>query len=195
MKLILIRHGMTLANEKRLYCGSTDLGLSEAGRAQLIRQKGEVNYPDIDGMRVLTSGKKRCEETLSIIYGDIDHACDVRLAEMDFGIFEMHSYDELKEWPEYMEWITGDNESNPVPSGESGVIMTKRVLDALDELLAEGRDTAIVTHGGVISAIMAYLFPAENKNRYEWQCAPGRGYVIEICGETRSYFAFRSRPA
>ena len=35
MSIYLIRHGKTEANEKRLYCGSTDLPLSEKGRAEL----------------------------------------------------------------------------------------------------------------------------------------------------------------
>lgn len=36
MKLILIRHGKTEANEKHLYCGSTDVSLSESGIKELI---------------------------------------------------------------------------------------------------------------------------------------------------------------
>ena len=32
MSIYLIRHGKTEANEKHLYCGSTDLPLSEKGR-------------------------------------------------------------------------------------------------------------------------------------------------------------------
>ena len=30
MTIYLIRHGKTLANERRLYCGSTDIGLCSA---------------------------------------------------------------------------------------------------------------------------------------------------------------------
>ena len=37
MTVYLIRHGKTEANEKRLYCGSTDLPLSEKGREELNR--------------------------------------------------------------------------------------------------------------------------------------------------------------
>lgn len=35
MKLYLIRHGKTEANERHLYCGSTDLPLSNAGIREL----------------------------------------------------------------------------------------------------------------------------------------------------------------
>jgi len=40
MKLILIRHGKTEANEKHLYCGSTDIPLSDGGKAELIEKNG-----------------------------------------------------------------------------------------------------------------------------------------------------------
>lgn len=39
-------------------------------------------------------------------------------------------------------------------------------------------DACIVTHGGVIAALMEHLFPGENKNRYEWQSKNGCGYII-----------------
>lgn len=39
-------------------------------------------------------------------------------------------------------------------------------------------DACIVTHGGVIAALMEHLFPKENKNRYEWQSKNGCGYII-----------------
>ena len=37
MTIYLIRHGKTKANERRLYCGSTDLPLSLVGREELSR--------------------------------------------------------------------------------------------------------------------------------------------------------------
>lgn len=187
MKLILIRHGKTEANEKHLYCGKTDLPLSKAGREELKVCKTILRYPDPTGMKILTSGMKRCEETLEILWGKVPHSADARFREMDLGKFEMHSYEELKEDPEYLAWITGDNESNVTPGGESGKMMTERVLAALKDLLASGQDALLITHGGVIAAIMAHLFPKEGKNRYEWQPAPGEGYVIDFPGQTYGF--------
>ena len=182
MKLILLRHGTTAANERHLYCGSTDIGLSEAGKAALEKRKAEGMLPDITGMRVLTGGKRRCEETLLILFGEVEHEIDPAFCEMDFGAFEMRSYEELKNDPDYIAWISGDNEMNIAPGGESGELMKRRVLDGLHRLISGGRDSLVVTHGGVIAAIMASLFPAEGKNRYEWQPAPGGGYVIDLDG-------------
>lgn len=185
MKLVLIRHGKTDANEKRMYCGSTDISLSEKGRKEISGLKSSVAYPDARGFDVLTSGKKRCEETLFALFGNMPHRADARFSEIDFGAFEMHTYDELKERSDYIEWITGDNEANVAPGGESGNIMKARVINALDELILSGRDTILITHGGVIAAIMEHLFPDEGKNRYEWQPAPGRGYLLVISGKEK----------
>ena len=180
MNLILIRHGRTGANEKHLYCGSTDIPLSDGGRAELFAKKETTAYPDITGVRILISGMKRCEETLAILYGDIPHETDTAFREMAFGAFEMRSYEEMKNDPDYIAWITGDNEANITPGGESGNRMTERVINGLNRLMEENRDVLLVTHGGVIAAIMASLFPEEGRNRYEWQPKPGGGYIIDI---------------
>ena len=170
MTIYLIRHGKTEANEKHLYCGRTDLSLSVVGREELQN----IRY-DIKNVRFITSGMKRTDETMRILFGDAPYEIDSRFREVDFGIFEMHSYDQLKATPEYQAWLAGDNESNGPPEGESGKQMKERVLSAFSEIQ---EDTCIITHGGVIATIMERLFPEENKNRYEWQPKPGRGYAI-----------------
>lgn len=170
MTIYLIRHGKTMANERRLYCGSTDLSLSESGREEL---RG-ISY-DIRNVRFLTSGMKRADETLALLFGDVPYETEPRFREMDFGVFEMHGYEELKDRPDYQAWLSGDNEANVPPGGESGKQMMTRVLEALAEIR---EDTCLVTHGGVIAGIMAHLFPQEGKNRYQWQPKNGRGYCI-----------------
>ena len=174
MTIYLIRHGKTSANEKHLYCGSTDLPLSDAGKEELR----SVHY-DIENARILTSGMKRTNETLHILFGDVPYEVEPRFREVDFGIFEMHSYNELKDIPEYQEWITGDNEANIPPRGESGNQMTQRVLKAFSEIR---EDTCLVAHGGVIACIMAHLFPEEGRNRYQWQPKNGGGWILEDSG-------------
>lgn len=174
MSIYLIRHGKTLANERSLYCGSTDLPLSEAGISQLEQLHYSI-CPD----RFVTSGMKRTDETLRCLFGNVPYTVDTRFREVDFGVFEMKSYAQLKDEPAYQSWISGDNEANVPPGGESGVQMTRRVLEAFSGL-PEG--TALITHGGVISAIMASLFPEAGRNRYQWQ--PGNGCGYEINGDT-----------
>ena len=191
MKLILIRHGKTEANERHLYCGSTDISLSENGKSEMMHRRENTVYPNPDGFRILTSGMKRCEETLEILYGKVTHETDCAFCEMDFGAFEMRSYEEMKNDPDYIAWISGDNEANITPGGESGNMMTARVIEGVNRLIEEGGDTLLVTHGGVIAAIMASLFPNAGKNRYEWQPKPGEGYMVDT--ETNTYDIIKNR--
>ncbi len=178
-KIHLIRHGRTAANENWLYCGATDIPLTENGRQALAELRESRVYPDISRCLVCTSGMLRTEQTLFELFGDVPHITEPGLREMDFGDFEMRAYSELKNVPEYIEWISGDNEKKPCPNGESGEMMQARVISAFDRLVSEyGQDILIVAHGGVIAAIMSRLFPNDSKNRYDWQPSGGAGYTV-----------------
>ena len=174
-KLYLIRHGATQANLEHRYCGSTDLPLSSQGRQALQA----LSYPIPAGCRFLTSGMLRTNQTMELLFGQISYEKNPAFREVDFGAFEMHSYDQLKDLEEYQKWITGDNEKNIPPNGESGEQMGIRVMEGIKKLIEEDQDTVLISHGGVIAFLMEQLFSDEEKNRYLWQPKPGCGYVIE----------------
>lgn len=178
MKLTLIRHGTTEGNLRRLYYGKTDLPLAPCGIDDLLSLKSKGGYPA--AMQYYTSGMRRTEETLSLLYGDVPHDILPGLAEMDFGEFEMHAYEELRENPRYQAWISGDIEANVCPGGESGVQVTARALRELQPLLKADTDAACITHGGVIAGLMAIWF--EGGNRSTWTPHPGHGFEIEFLG-------------
>lgn len=179
MKLTLIRHGITEGNLKRLYYGSTDLPLIEESITQLKELARKGGYPTAP--RYYTSGMLRAEQTLAAIYGDVPHTAVPELREIDFGDFEMRSYEDLRCDPDYIKWITGDNEANVIPNGESGVIVTERALAAIKDIVSGGTDAVCVTHGGVIGGVMAKLFPLSS-GRYEFTPEPGMGYTVEFEG-------------
>ncbi|MEA4965731.1 MAG: histidine phosphatase family protein [Oscillospiraceae bacterium] len=173
----LLRHGKTEANERFLYCGVSDLPLTAAGAEELRILRDTHRYPAKDGLTFFTSGLRRTEETLRILYGEVPHTASSDLREMDFGEFELQSYDVLRDTDSYQRWLTGDNCQNRCPGGESGQEMAARVLSAFRALPEQG-DLLLVLHGGPIAAILAALFPAEPKNRYDWQPRNGQGYRI-----------------
>ncbi len=191
-RLVLLRHGITEANRLHRYCGSTDLSLDPQALAEFRAVRAGLVYPDPAGFQILTSGMARTEQTLLELYGAVPHGVERDFREMDFGAFENRTYAELKDNPAYQAWLTGDNEQNVCPGGESGAQMTARVLAALDRLEA---DTLLVTHGGVIAAIMAHLFPDQNRNRYQWQPQPFCGYEIARTPDGAEYRGIPERPA
>ncbi len=178
--IYLFRHGMTELNKKYAYCGSTDVPLCQEGIDSLIELKKKYTFPDISDCRILTSGMKRTLQTLEILYPDQKSRADIseNFREIDFGEFEGFTYEELKERQDYQKWITGNNESNICPNGESGEQMKKRVMGAFCSIEKNEYSYALFTHGGVIACIMEHLFPFEHKNRWEWQCGFGEGYAL-----------------
>ena len=181
MKLILIRHGETEANQKHLYCGHTDVPLTHEAKEQL-KQNQQPKF-QTQGMRIITSGAKRCEETAELLFPHAPREQTPAFLELNFGDFEMKSYEELKDTAEYQTWIKDDCK-NKTPNGESGEDLENRVIKAINEIIKEDKDTILITHGGVIAVIMSHLFPDENKNRYEWQPPFCSGYEIDTENKT-----------
>ena len=182
MKLVMIRHGLTDALEKHLYYGAVDIPLNEKGKEELIRFRNEGVYPDFSGYDIYTSGMIRTEQTLELIMGKVDHTVEPRFREMNFGDFELKSYEDLKDRDDYQHWLT-DVGSIPCPGGgEKADDFGKRVLEAANEIIAGGKDSMLVIHGGVISKIMQQYFPGIIRNYYEWTPASGKGYIITFDG-------------
>jgi Fructose-2,6-bisphosphatase len=185
MRAYLIRHGATEANARRLYCGASDLPLTPEGAAELRRLRAAGGYPAAAGVRVYTSGLLRTEQTLALLFGPVPHTVLPALREMEFGAFEMRSYEELRARDDYQAWLSGDNEKNRCPGGESGEEMTARVTAEFSRLLARGEDFLAVFHGGPIAAVMARWFPRQGAGRYDWQPANGTGYWLDFNGDGR----------
>lgn len=191
-QIILLRHGLTEAGERHLYCGSTDLPLSDRGirDLQMRRRKGEKTpkgYPSLDGFFICSSGMQRTRQTLFLLYGIRDAAVIKAFQEVDFGIFEMHSYAELKDRPVYQKWLREDPECVPAPEGESGRQMKERVIRTFHHLEEKKQKICLVSHGGPIACLMQDFFPEEARNRYEWQPPYGEGYWIRDSEEGMEY--------
>ena len=177
-RIYLIRHGMTIANQQKLYCGKSDLPLCPEGLSALRQMAARGGYPDPEGKRLITSGMQRTEQTLEALFGKREHEVQPAFREIDFGAFELQSYEQLREREDYQQWLEGDNARNRCPGGESGEDVANRVRPAFDALLKDGRDTILVTHGGVIATIMTDLYPDSTMDRYQWQGEHGKGWCV-----------------
>lgn len=178
MILHLIRHGQTLANQQRLYCGSSDLPLCAEGIKALQEQAAKGIYPAPEGLVLCSSGLLRAKQSLQILYPGLPQQALPGFAEMDFGDFELKSYEQLKGDPSYQAWIEDEGGQVACPGGESGQAFAKRVLQAFDLLCSKGQDALLLSHGGVIVRLMQHLFPQEPRHFYQWQPRLGEGYTL-----------------
>lgn len=174
MKLYLLRHGQTEGSLRDLYYGAANIPVLPESLEELHAAAQRGIYPK--AQRYYTSGLLRTEQTLAAIYGDVPHTQLPGLREMDFGDFEMHSYEELKDWPSYQKWIE-DVEHNPCPNGESAPLVLARNLEAIAPVLAADEDAVCVAHGGVISGLLMTWFGGI---RYDYLVRPGTGFAVEV---------------
>lgn len=179
IKFHLIRHGKTEANEKNLYYGFSDIELSSLGIQELTLLKQKISYPK--GEVFFNSGLKRTIQTMEIIFGNKNFITNENLKEINFGDFELKSYEELKNNKSYIKWIE-NIEENEIPNGETKKQFSNRVIIGFSEIFSYSlnnniKDIIIISHGGVISVFMENIFK-DKRNFYEWIPECGRGYTV-----------------
>jgi len=192
-RICLIRHGITEGNVRRLYYGQTDVPLAQKGVDELKRLAGEGLYPDSKAARFFTTGLARTTQTRELIYGDRPQEIIEDLQEINFGEFEMKTYEQLLDNPDYRDWITAEDLDKIPPGGESIRQFNRRIIRGFEELRrrhslrflqfrhhSEDALSVVICHGGTISAIMAHLWPEEHDNMYGWIPDPGHGYVLRL---------------
>ncbi|MBQ8014666.1 MAG: histidine phosphatase family protein [Clostridia bacterium] len=176
-----IRNALTDGNLEGRYIGHTDVELGEEGRAQLGQMKDELIYPPVDA--VFTSPLKRCTETAKILYPENKAIVIDGFIEYNFGEFENKTAEELEKHPVFPKWLAGEKGVEP-PFGESNENFEKRVLGTFEKI-AEGlmktgtTSAAIVTHGGVIMAILA-AFGIPEYPMHEWITPNGCGFTVKV---------------
>lgn len=178
MKFILVRHGETTANVKRLFCGHMDVQLTEKGLAQA--EEVAIRLKDRKVDKIISSDLSRAFNTASIInqYHNLEIKKEKSLREINFGDCEGYTYEELVEMkPEAFKKKNVGQWDFTFPGGENLEVLTKRVMKTLDEVRHKSNQTdtvLVVVHAGVIRSVLSMAI-AQNKDAY-WR------FDIDNCG-------------
>ena len=177
----LIRNGLTDGNLDGKYIGHIDEPLNAEGREQINQMKKDYYYPAVDA--VFSSPLIRCIQTAEIIYPAQKPLIIDGLIEYNFGEFEGKTAEELQTHPVFPGWLAGEKGVAP-PFGESNEDFSKRIATAfisiVDGIIESGvTKTAIVTHGGVIMALLS-LFGLPQAPMHEWLTPGGCGYTVRV---------------
>lgn len=170
MTVFLIRHGQTQLNRERRYTGASDAPLCPQGREALAG----LRLPAVD--RVYVSPMLRCRETAALLYPGMEPETVPGLQETNMGAFEGHTYEELKDDPDYRRWLDTAG-MTPPPGGESREAVRQRAIPAfLSVVNRHGPEdrAALVIHGGIIMTLLEALEPSHQF--YVWQAPNGGGY-------------------
>jgi alpha-ribazole phosphatase len=160
--LLIIRHGETLWNKEKRFQGSTDIPLSDKGRAQARRVAEFLADKPLDA--IYSSPLQRALVTANTVAEG--HGLEVRLVndlqEINVGEWSGKTWPEIRRiWPELeRRWSEDPYSSDPPPGGEVYRDFQNRCIRALDEIAGAHEDSeqvAVVCHGGVIRAVMNEL--------------------------------------
>ncbi len=161
----LLRHGEVEGGA--VYRGSTDDPLTDAGWQQMVTALEGKDYWDI----VISSPLQRCREFAELIAeeDDIDFDVDKSLQEVDFGLWEGLSPDEImKTEPDKLKaWWQAPTKITP-PEGEDFHEFQARVLKSLKAIVEEnkGNKILLVTHAGVIRVMLMYVLGMQDENMF-----------------------------
>jgi len=151
--LYLVRHGETDWNRDKRIQGSSDIPLNEIGREQARTAGRLLARRSFDALAA--SPLLRATETAQIIGAEIGHDA----VEPVPGVVERH-YGEA----EGMTWEEVDAafaDRERIPGRESRSAVTRRAMPALLDLAGRHRGSrlVVVTHGGVIRALLDAVAP------------------------------------
>lgn len=173
MKVTFIRH--TSVDVPRGTCyGQTDVPLNSSfpEEASITRN----NLPDESFDIIFTSPLSRCTR-LADFCGYPDAIRDNRILELNFGEWEMQSFDSIQD-PRLQEWFE-DYLNIPTTGGESFMMQYQRVSSFLDELRKKDYShAAVFAHGGVL--ICAQIYAGLLQPEEAFHSLPPYGGVIQI---------------
>ncbi len=184
-RLVLIRHGQSVDNVAGRISGWTDSDLTPIGVEQAARAARYV-AATYELRAIYASPLRRAYETARALAQLTGHEIVVRhdLRELHFGDVEGLSEIEMRErFGEHaLRAIDEDDETFAWPNGETRSDFYRRTRDVLHEIAGRhpGDTIAVVSHGGVISALVAELVDGKPS---AW-----RRHLVANCSVTEIHF-------
>lgn len=151
MSIYVIRHTTPLIEKGTCY-GQADIGVTDAfaAEAAIIRQHVPPHL-----QAVYSSPLQRCSRLAAELFPSYDVIHEDSLKEINCGEWELQRWDDIPR--EVVDPWMNDFVNVCIPGGESYVDVFERVRRCFDTVAARGVPAAIVTHGGVIRSILAYI--------------------------------------
>lgn len=183
IKLYLVRHGETEANQQGVYYGRHDVPLTEKGILQSQRLAKKLVNESFEC--IIISSLQRTRQTAELFDVDSDTEMKVfsEFDELDFGDWEGKHYQELikNDNEHYAAWCNDWINQAP-PNGESFRQFMSRIEYGLNNLLASQPDGSIlfVGHQGVLRVIMLILLKMPEEAFWHFTFKHGAYSLIEI---------------
>jgi probable phosphoglycerate mutase len=162
----LVRHGEIATDGNKRYIGQLDLPLNDKGELQAARLREEL--ASVPFSRIFCSDLVRSVATARIICGnhDLEPVVIGDLREINMGFWEGLTFEEVRlYYPCEFEKRGSDIVEYQPPGGESFARCARRIMSALDDILAAASGNILIAgHAGINRIIIsrALGMPLEN---------------------------------
>lgn len=189
MKILAVRH-TRVEVPKGICYGASDVPLSRTASVEIRSVVDQLSGLHFDA--VYSSPLNRCtalsQALSSHLEGEPIFRVDTRLSELNFGVWEMQSWDSVFQDPEGKRWFS-DYLHERCPAGSSYLEMQQSVRLFLDELMQYPfRQVLLVTHAGVIRTLMHLLQQMSSSEAFNLPVDYGQICTFESPSNLNSIF-------
>lgn len=147
-QIAVVRHGQTEWSLNGRHTGTTDIPLTDEGRAEARASAPLVQAMPID--RIVCSPLQRARETCALLDLGLEPTIDPDLVEWNYGVYEGITTKEIRETvPDWTVWFGG------CPDGETPEQVAARVDRVIATAREAGGTTLVVAHGHVLRVLTA----------------------------------------
>ncbi|MBK9501350.1 MAG: alpha-ribazole phosphatase [Leptospiraceae bacterium] len=177
MEIYLVRHTKVSIAENTCY-GNSDIGLAESflREAEVVKSK----IPNLENLVCYSSPLTRCK-FLSEELNCKEIRLDPRLKELNFGDWELNTWDSIGKQA-FDAWHL-DFVNNRTPDGESYFELYTRAVSFWQEITNKKDSLILITHGGVIRALLAHILGMPLENSFRIKVDYGSVSKVILSGE------------
>jgi alpha-ribazole phosphatase len=178
LKLTLIRH-TSLQIESGICYGQSDIDVAASFACEIVSTHSKLVNSAFDAL--YTSPLQRCVKLAEALNLG-DPILDSRLMELNFGDWELRAWDDI---PRDIFDAWGHDYANKAPpNGETFSQLQQRGIHFLEEMLAKhaAEHIAVVSHGGMIRALLAHVLNMELKGLFRFTIDYGSVTQLDFSG-------------
>ncbi len=178
MDIYLIRHTQT-NTPKGLCYGQSDVALANNfldDARDVLKKLPAIQTED----KVFSSSLSRCSRLANLLSDDV--IFDTRLLEVNFGDWENVAFSEIE--PEHLSHWTENFVTLAPPNGESFSLLCQRVASFWQDVIQfESERIFIVTHAGVIRALLAEILQLPPANAFQFRVDYGSVHKLRYAND------------
>ncbi|HFC05368.1 MAG TPA: 2,3-bisphosphoglycerate-dependent phosphoglycerate mutase [Rhizobiales bacterium] len=188
--LVLVRHGQSKWNQKNLFTGWADPGLTEKGIQEAIKAGQLLAARGLHFDIAFTSVLSRAQHTLTLMLKELDQVgletiYDKALNERNYGdLVGLNKDDARKKWGDEQVHIWRRSFDTPPPGGESLKDTADRVLpyyrSKIEPRVINGETVIVSAHGNSLRALVMSLEGLSGEEILKREIATGVPLVYKL---------------